>query len=66
MLQMCQKDLTFFGILQPKKAIQRSKFGAHALLPGMQDRFGVWCQDRHQICPCMGKPVWTIGKCRED
>lgn len=43
------KGSDLFRILQPKKAIQRSKFGAHAPLPGMQDRFGVWCQDRHQI-----------------
>ena len=43
------KGSDLFRILQPKKAIQRAKFGAHAPLPGMRDRFGAWCQDRHHI-----------------
>ena len=38
-----------YRILQPKKAIQRSRFGCHAPLPGMRDSHGSWCHDRHSI-----------------
>ena len=43
------KGSDLFRILQPKRAIQRAKFGAHSPLPGMKDKTGTWCQDRQSI-----------------